>query len=801
MSQGKGIELESADLRVDHELKEMDFETTSDLSFDRSIVGQERALKAIGFGLNIQSEGFNIYVSGLTGTGKNTITLEEVHKIASQRPRPDDLCYLYNFQHIDEPKALQLKSGLGRQFKNDMEDLIQEMDTKINKIFISEEYERRKQVIINKYEEQKDSIKNEMKNYAENRNFTFQPTLTGLAVMPSHNGEPFTETEIEELPEKNREKIKNIQKEISDKLQEVFYRMDEQDRKCSNEVQELDESVASFAICDLVQKIKDKYKDVPLIQRHLDDIKNHIIDNLEVFQKKDKTLPQIEFLKKNSKQDVLNACRVNLLIDNNDISGAPVIVEHNPNYYNLNGYIEYKMEIGVLKTDFLMIKPGALHLANGGFLVIQAAEILRNFFAWDSLKKVIRYKKVKIENIAEHYGMHVYTTGLKPEPIPVDVKVILIGEPYLYQLLYFFDEEFKKIFKVKADFMTSLPRTDDVIHEYVRFIACKSKQEKMLPFKKNAVSRIITYASRLVSHKQKLTARFQLIADLMREAHYWAQKDGVPSIDTDHIQKAVDERVFRSNMVEESIQQLIDENTLIIEIDQPQIGQINGISIIELGDYAFGRPSRITARTFMGKGDIVNIDREVEMSGKIHSKGVLILSGYLGERFARNKPLALSASICFEQLYEEVEGDSASSAELYCLLSSLADCPLRQDIAVTGSVDQRGVIQPVGGINEKIEGFFEVCEKKGLTGRQGVIIPEANVRHLMINDKVVRAVGDGKFHVFPVKTVTEGLQILTGRDTGELKTDGTYSAGSIFYDIDTKLTRYAELARIYSGSE
>lgn len=786
------FELNSLDLKNECDPAIFDFETTDQISVEDKMIGQERALSAIEFGLNMKSQGYNLYVAGITGTGRNTAIIRAVKELAKNEPVPDDLCYLYNFEKPDEPKALKLPAGLGSQFKKDTEELVKDLETEIQKAFLSEDYERHKKIILDRFEEDKEKLNLESEKFARQKGFLLQQTLTGLMVVPIVKGRPATEMAYEKLPEEEKARLKKEEDQVHERLYDHSRRIRELWRETKGEIEELDKRVGLYATGHLIDELRRKYTDQPQILEHLDDIQKDILENLDSFKKEGK--PELALLPAGrGEEDILKKYVVNLLVDNSNTKGAPVIIEQNPNYYNLVGHVEYRPQFGVLTTDFTLIKAGASHKANGGYLILQAHELLRDYFAWSALKKIMLYKTVKIENVAELYGF-APTAGLKPEPMPVDLKVVIVGNPLIYHLLYVYDEDLRKLFKVKVDFDTSNKRIPSLIHQYAHFIAAKCKEENLMSFRKDAVAQIVNYGSRLISHKEKLSARFLEIVDIMRESDYWAKREGATLIERRHVKKALEEKFYRSNLIEETIRELIQENTLIIDTEGRKTGSINGISVLDLGDYTFGRPSRITAVTFSGKGGIVNLERQVKMSGNIHSKGVLILSGYLGSKYAQDKPLALSASVCFEQLYEEVEGDSASSTELYCLLSSLSGLPLRQDIAVTGSVDQQGRVQPVGAINEKIEGFYEVCRVKGLTGTQGVIIPKENVKHLMLKDELIEAAAQGKFHIFSVETIDEGIEILTGVESGRLQPDGSYPKDTVNYRVNEKLKAYADLS-------
>lgn len=791
----KAFELGPQELTNECDPSLFDFTTTDELVSETEMIGQERAVRAIDFGLNIQDEGFNLYISGVTGTGRNTAIINAVRALAKNKPAPEDVCFLYNFEKPDEPKFLKLPAGKGCELRLDMEEFIKDFKNQVQKSFSSEDYEKHKKEIIDRFQKHKEDLDAELDEFVKSKSFMLQQTLTGVAVIPLYKGHALGGQQYEKLPDSEKQAIKKSQDEVDNKLYENLRKTKELQRRIRIDLEKLDEDIGTYAIGHLIEDLKKKYAPLELVTKHLEDIKTDILNNLDAFKKETEPRLAQPFgdVMARDQDAALNKYKLNLLVDNCKSAGAPVIIEPNPTYYNLTGYVEYRAQFGVFTTDFTMIKPGSCLKAAGGYLILQAHQLLRDYFAWEALKKIIRYKKVKIENIAEQYGF-IPTSGLKPEAVPIDLKVIIVGNPLFYHLLFIYDEDFRKLFKVKADFDTSVKKSEDFIKRYALFVARKCKEDKLLAFGKEAVAKVIDYASRLISHKEKLSVRFLEIVDLIKQADFWARKEGAAKVAPAHVKLALEEKIYRSNLTEKKIQELFEENTLFVDTEGTQVGQINGLSVIDLGDYSFGMPSRITVTTFLGKGNIVNIEREARLSGKIHSKGVLILSGFLGQRFAQNKPLALSANICFEQAYEGVEGDSASSTELYCLLSSLSDLPLRQDIAVTGSVNQRGKVQPVGGINEKIEGFFEVCKIKGITGAQGVIIPKENVKHLMLKEEVVEAVRESKFHIYPVETIEQGIEILTGVEAGELNKKGSYPAGSVFHKVDEKLSEYANLS-------
>lgn len=776
------------------------FQSTNEVKPRDKIINQERAESAMDFGLKIKSDGFNLFISGPTGTGRNTSLLRIVREIAKTEPVPDDICYLYNFDRPDEPKVLKLPCQQGRRFQDDMEGLIKIVKIEIQKAFDSKEYEEHKRMIIDDYESKKGALSDEFENFAKSKGIGIKQTITGIVLVPIYKDKELTESEYQKLSDQDKQEMNKRQDEVQAALDEFLRKVRILEREAREQIGELDKSIITYSIGHLIDDFKEKYKQYEGIKTHLGQIKQDILENLDSFKKEERKT-EIPFLEEAFPEaNILNRYKVNLLIDNSQLKGAPVIVEHTPTYVHLIGKIEHRARLGILFTDFTMIKPGSIHMANGGYLVIQAIDILRNYFAWDALKKVIKNKEVRIEDVSERFGL-ASTIAIRPQAVSVNFKVIVIGHPFVYYLLYMLDDDFRKLFKVKADFSPMMDKNQDSMNQYSWFVSMTSQKEKLLGFNKEAVGRIIEYSSRMVQDKDKLSAKFGEIVDILRESNYWAQKDGAGLVDKKHIDKAFEEKVYRSNMIEKRIQELIQENTLIIETEGESIGQLNGISVLDMGDYSFGMPSRITARTYLGRGQLINIEREAKLSGNIHSKGVLILNGYIGEKFGQNKPLALAASICFEQTYQEVEGDSASSAELYCLLSSLSELPLAQNIAVTGSVDQRGKIQPVGSINEKVEGFFAVCKTRGLSGKHGVIIPRQNVKNLVLKDEVIDAIRDKKFHVYPVETIDEGIEILTGVPAGRVQKDGTYPKATVYNKVDAKLRDYAHTLKTFTKTK
>jgi len=771
------------------------FNTTDDLPELKETIGQERALHALDFGLSLESTGFNIFILGEHGTGKMTTVRSFLSQKAMKEPVPPDWCYLYNFKDPDVPVAISLSPGDAVAFNKDMEELVKILRAEIPKIFDSKEYEKQKSKIISESQKQQTDLFSSLEEEAREKGFSVRKTISGLIIVPvKKSGEPLTEEEYELLDEKTRKKIDETGKVLQEKLNDVVRVMRESEKLVKEVIGRLEKDAALAAVGHLIDELKYKYEKNEKITAYLKDVKEDILQHLEDFKVQEEQAPVLPFMKLPKAEPAFTRYTVNVLVNNKDCKGAPCIFESNPTYYNLFGRTEHKFQYGLAITDFSMIKAGSLHKANGGYIVIDALDLLRNIFSYDALKRAIRNKEVKIEDVWEQYRL-ISTTTLKPDALPLDVKVVLVGNPYLYYLLYNLDEDYRELFKVKADFDNRMDRTDENIQKYASFVACLCKEEKLRSMDRKGVAKIVEVGSRLAEHQNKLSSLFSDIADLIREASYWASKTYSNIVSEEHVQKAIDERIFRTNRIEERLREMIIEGSIIVNTAGEKVGQINGLAVFDLGDYSFGKPSRITARTYTGKAGIVNIERKTKMSGKIHEKAILIITNYLGSKYATKKPLSLSASITFEQLYDMVEGDSASCAELYALLSSIAGIPLKQSIAVTGSMDQDGEVQPVGGINEKIEGFFDLCRLTGLDGSHGVIIPKRNVKNLMLKKDVVEAVKEGKFFIYPIQRVEEGLEIITGMQVGELRDDGTYSEGTINYLVVKRLTEISEAVK------
>lgn len=768
------------------------FNTTEDLPEFKETIGQERAMNAIDFGLSLNNVGYNIFVLGEYGTGKMTTVRAFLSQKAQEEPVPPDWCYVYNFRDPDVPLAISLDPGMAVAFQKDMEEMLKILKTEIPKIFESKEYEKQKNKLIEESQKKQRDIFSKLEEEANQKGFAVRKTIGGLIIIPiKKTGEPLTEEEYELIDEKTRKKIDEIGKVLQEKLNDVVRLIRENEKEIKESLKKLEKEAALTAVGHLIDELKNKYKKNEKIISYLEDVKEDILEHLDDFKAQEEQPAQLPFMKLPKTESNFTRYKVNVLVNNKDCKGAPCIFESNPTYYNLFGRIEHKIQFGIAITDFSMIKAGSLHKANGGYIVINALDLLRNLFAYDALKRAVKNQELKIEDVWEQYRL-ISTTTLKPEPIPLNIKVILVGNPYLYYLLYILDEDYRELFKVKADFENVMDRTEVNMNKYAAFISSICRDEKLLPFDRTGVARVIEAGSRLAENQNKLSLKFSDIADLIREASYWASKLNSRVVSSEHVQRAIREKVYRSNRIEERLREMVLDGTIIVDTSGEKVGQVNGLAIIDLGDYRFGKPSRITARTYAGKAGVVNIERETKMSGRIHEKAILIITNYLGSRYATKKPISLSASITFEQLYEMVEGDSASCAELYALLSSIAEIPLKQNIAVTGSMDQNGTVQPVGGINEKIEGFFDLCKLNGLDGSHGVIIPKRNVKNLMLKEEVVEAVKKGNFSIYPIQQVDEGLEIITGMPVGELKEDGTYSEGTINYLVVKRLTQISE---------
>lgn len=771
-----------------------DFETTAELPMLAEVLGQPRAVAALEFGIGIASHGFNLFAAGVPGSGKTTLIREYLERLAANQPVPPDLCYVNNFEDARCPIAVQLPAGQAVQFKRDVAALIGELREALPRAFEAKEYSNQRDKIMQEVEGKIRDEFTRLEEHVKKWGFQLVPTSTGLLLVPAINNRPVSEAELEALSEEQRDKLIQIRNRLGADVEESLQRKRELEKGARDALRALDTETATFAVRHFMQDERARYADQPGVLAYFDALQADVIAHADLFRKKEGETPAALLGLPTSGEDPFNRYQVNVLVDQHAQSGAPVIVETNPTYHNLIGRIEHKAMLGATYTDFTLIKPGALHRANGGYLIIPARECLLNPFAWDGLKRALKDRVIRIEELGAQYGL-VSTVTLEPATVPLNVKVILIGSPLIYYLLNAYDEDFQKLFKVKADFTTQMDRTPDAERAYALFVNTIVRQAGARPFDRGAVARVVEYGSRLAGDQDKLATRFGEIADLIHEAAHRAAHRAADVVTVDDVRGAEEARRFRQNLVQERLQEAIKTGTLLIDTTGHAVGRVNGLSVLDLGDYAFGHPSRITATVGPGRGGVISIEREVELSGPIHGKGVLILGGYLLKQYARAQPLTLSASLVFEQAYGLIEGDSASLAELLALLSALAETPLRQDIAVTGSINQYGQVQPIGGVTEKIEGFFDVCRDRGLTGEQGVLIPIGNRRHLMLRDDVIAAVRAGQFHIWTAETVDDGLALLTGRAPGNLDKRGVYPKGSVHRAVADRLATYAEILK------
>jgi lon-related putative ATP-dependent protease len=794
--------LEPAALHQRCDPTQFPFETTAEVEDLMDVLGQTRAVEAVRFGIGIRREGYNLFALGPEGTGKYSLVRQFLERKATEQSPPADWCYIHNFADAHKPHALRLPPGGGVKLRREMERLVEELRTAIPAAFESEHYRTRRQEIEEEFRERQEKGLGEVQRQAQERGIALIRTPMGLAFAPLRGSEVVSPEEFQRLPPQEQERVQADVAMLQERLQKSLSQMPQWERERRDKVKELSREVTMFAVGHLIEELRRAYADVPDVVNYLYAVEQDVIDNVDEFRTPPEAVPApppapVEGLparpptRLDGGPAFFRRYQVNVLVDHSQANGAPVIYEDHPIVQNLVGRIEYTAQMGTLVTDFNLIKAGALHRANGGYLILEARKVLLQPFAWEELKRALRSQEIRLEALGQMLSL-ISTVSVEPEPIPLDVKVILLGERLLYYMLYELDPDFGELFKVAADFEEQIDRTVDNHLLYARMIGTLARKEGLQPFDRGAVARVIEQSARIAGDAEKLSTHWRSIADLLREADYWAGEVGHQVVGAADVQRAIDAQIHRADRVRERVQEEIRRGTLLIETQGAKVGQVNGLSVVMLGQFAFGRPSRITARVRLGRGEVVDIEREVALGGPIHSKGVLILSGYLGARYARDRPLSLAASLVFEQSYSGVEGDSASSTELYALLSALADLPIRQSLAVTGSVNQHGQVQAIGGVNEKIEGFFDVCRAQGLTGEQGVLIPASNVKHLMLRHDVVDAVAAGQFHVFPVETVDQGIERLTGIPAGERGEQGEFPSGSVNQRVEASLVALAE---------
>jgi lon-related putative ATP-dependent protease len=791
------VPVEKLRVRIDPIM--LGFETTETLCPpEEGVVAQDRATQAIKFGMGMKDIDYNIFVAGEPKTGLTYIARTFLEKSAAEEPTPPDWCYVYNFKEPDSPKGIKLSAGRGKELKKSMEQFVQTLQAKIPEVFDSDDYRTKEAEVHQAFERKRRELIDVLSAKAREEGFILQFSQVGMVIIPaSEEGQPMSQEELSALPEEKKKELRDksdqLQREMSDAIKEI--------RRAEAAFREkhgkLDAEIAMYVVGHLMETLEEQFREETDVLDYLKEVQEDILENIDDFKKKPEAQQPSAPFPMPPREVSFRKYDINVLVDHSESKGVPVIIESNPSYPNLFGSIERQAYFGALFTDFTMIKPGALHRANGGYLVMKALDLVKYWISWEALKRAVKDRQIKIEDLGELYGIF-STRTLKPMPIPLNVKLVLTGDSYLYELLYIYDDRFQKMFKVKAHLDTEVDHNQEMLKQCACVMSKFCVEQKLRHVAKDGVARVLEYSMELTGDCEKLTLRLGDISDLLKEANYYAEMDQSEYIKHDHVQKAIDTKIYRSNLYEERIQELVKKDIFWVETDGYKVGQVNGLSVLMTGDHTFGKPNRITANIALGREGVVDIDREAKLSGNIHTKGVMILTAYLREKFAHNKPLSLSASLCFEQSYGMIEGDSASSTELYVLLSAISGVPIYQGIAVTGSVSQKGEIQPVGGVTQKIEGFFEICKHKGLNGKQGVIIPEKNVNNLMLKHEVVDAVAQGRFHLYPVQSIEEGIEILTGAQAGERQPDGTYPDGTIFRKVDDRLRQMAETAREFA---
>lgn len=770
------------------------FSTTKELEPLEEPFGQKNALDAIDFAANIKQDGYNLFAMGTSGSGKHSTVMNFLQKKAKSQKTPNDWCYVNNFKDARKPIAIELPSGHAVGFKDDMYELVELLKEILPTVFEGSAYRNEYEAISQKYIEKETQIFKYLQDEARKHDISMNATSKNrVTFAPVINGKVITASEFNAIEGKEKEEIEQKVNEFEKIVKDGLHGVNELNKAQRKELKDLEKKMTKESVESLIDEVRSKYKYSDKITAYLDDLEDDVIRHVQDFLVKPDEMPMMPFMKELYTPS-FSRYSVNIFITHEENTSSTVVYEDNPIHQNLIGKIEHLSQVGTLVTDFSMIKPGALHKANGGYLVLDARKLLMQPFAYEELKRALRSKEIRIESLAQQYSF-ISTTSLEPEPIPIDVKVALIGERILYYLLYHYDPDFGELFKVIADFEDSIVRSEENIHLYAQMIGTIATHHDLLPLTPDAVARVIEESSREVSHSLKFSAHLRTLSDLLKEADYWAKKNSHSAVEKDDINKVLETRIDRANRIQMRLYEQIDERTIMIDVSGSAVGQINALSFISMGGYNFGIASKITARTRIGKGEIIDIEREVELGGPLHSKGVMILSSYLGSTYAKNIPLSLSASLVFEQSYGRVDGDSASSTELYAILSSLANTAIKQNIAVTGSVNQFGEIQPIGGVNEKIEGFFDICMRRDKNGFYGVIIPEANIKHLMLKTEVLEAVEKENFAIYAVKTINEGIEILTGVEAGEADEKGNYPPSSINGMVMTRLEEFSKNAK------
>ncbi len=772
--------LREIDLRPKYHLLPK-FEKTSEVRETDEFIGQERARKAMLFGLSVREKGYNVFVAGPVGTGRRTFSKRFLEEFSKSLPVPDDWVYVFNFEDPSSPISLSLRAGMGRKLKEDMEKLVDDVLKRIQRSFESEEFSKKRAEIEDEYTRKKNEIWNRVMEAAKELGFSVQINATGVVSLPVMNGKPITPEMYDLLPEEKRREIDENSMKVKHLIEGALHRSNMLDREMNDRLKKLSKDVALFSVGRLFDDLKAKYREFDQVVEYLESVKEDILENLDDLRSSDERIPYYRM-----------RYSVNLLVDNSHLKGAPVVYEPNPTYSNLFGKVEYTTKLGMLVTDFTMIKPGALHKANGGFLIVDAEAVLRNPHAWEGLKRSLMNRVLNIENLESFLGFS-NTVTLKPKPIPLNVKVVMIGTNYVYSLLYNLDDDFPKLFKVKSEFDPVMEYNRKTAKAFVSFLESVRRSCNLPEVSFDAVKEMLWYSNRLSGSRNKLSARLGKMGDLLREAAYVSKASGKDRVDSEDVIEAIDEMEKRVNLYQEKYDEMIKENKLMLEVKGFKVGQINGLTILDLGDHTFGLPVKITAKTFLGKSGVIDIHREADLSGKIHSKAVLTLEGFFGSRYARKFPISLAVSLSFEQVYSTLEGDSASLAEVLAIISAISGVPIDQGIAVTGSINQSGEVQAVGGVTEKVEGFFRICKQKGLTGKQGVILPKSNVDELVLKREVVEAIRDGKFHIWVVENVDEAIEITMKKKAGKLLKSGSYRKGTVNRMVCDKLREAKEL--------
>jgi lon-related putative ATP-dependent protease len=796
-------ELSPEKLRLECPPDQVGCETSADLGPVDGIIGQDRALKALKFGVEMKGKGFNVYVAGPPITGKRPAARSFLENIAKSRPVPPDWVYVNNFENPYEPKTLKLPAGRARVFQKDLKNLVDQAKRAVPAALQNDEFTSRGNNITKKAVAERNQILSDLNKQAAVHGYTVRMTQLGITIVPVVDGKTLSQEEFDTLPARVKKKYEQSRDTVRAALDKAGKEVNDLDAKTLEELKKLRDDSVRYAIGGLMTNIVSRYEALPEIVQHLNEVRDDIMENTELFTpgaaEEKPEAEQQSPLERNVPDFLFRRYDVNVIVDNSELKGAPVISEDNPTVTNLLGKFENESRFGALTTDFTLIKGGSIHRANGGYLILGAVELLKNQFSYDGLKRVLQSGSILIEPTGERLGV-ASTKTLVPQPIPLNVKVILVGDHDIYQALYTQDPDFGILFKVKAHFDDSIERNDQNQKTYGSFVHSLAEREGLNHLEAKALAKVVEYGSRLAEDQTKLSTKFPEIADLVREANFYAVQDDAKLVKDVHVKKALDEKVYRSNLLDEKVKEMIERGIILIDTSGTQVGQVNGLSVISLGDFDFGQPSRITASLGLGRRGIIDIERESRMGGQTHTKGVLIISGYLENKYAHDKPLSLSCRLVFEQSYGGVDGDSASSTELYAILSALSELPVKQNLAVTGSVNQKGIVQAIGGVNEKIEGFYSTCKAKGLKGNEGVMIPSSNVQHLMLNEEVVEAVRQGKFHIYPVSTIDEGIEILTGVNAGQLKNDGTYEPGTVHYKVNKRLSEMNQRMVAIGGS-